>query len=567
MNESQSPDPRVLQECLRVLEGLVQQQQHMQQVQGVPGMGQHPAYAAQVAATSYARQMETWRDLNSMHQPMPASLPVYQGRGLRMPQVLRPVPSPAAAVPQRLSMLVERVMSDRRCMMSTALPKVAGDGIDMLVNSAQLLNSNEAAGVAMRQGTAPSEMQRIFANTSQAQYNHKVLNSDEDEGHYGDDVDKEAARLEHSRRKNREAQQRFRDKRKQMLIDMEKKYDEICEACDTMENSNDALRERNHFLSRDLVVRELMLMTLEHKPPAKDSLLAQVLTEKEMEELEKNSTQVNHMVSLGEPVSGSNRSSDQAEEVAPEKVPVEVQEMRKIAKSLDTPDTFQLYWREWQVELKHLLQVYLEDRDEAALQDIRTKFDKMVKVWTYNTRLYPSIFKIVTSKMTLQDNEKTGLWRELAVEIMKSTPEANVNQLYKFWKKYLSKMDLLKGYRERAVSSLAQLEQLYSNLSAETYSLHDFGRYHFETAALGYELNQIAEKTWRYSLRLCTAWALAIGEINIALCHAKTEPNMPNWILISRDMIDIAIKNGTILVDEENEEDYSGAKSMDLFFS
>eukprot|EP00890_Picochlorum_soloecismus_P000840 jgi/Picsp_1/1757/NSC_05229-R1_hypothetical protein CHLNCDRAFT_136809 [Chlorella variabilis] len=575
MNDLQSADPRVLQECLRVLEGLVQQQQ-VQQLQRVPAVAQHPAYAAQAA--NYAGQMEPGRNINNMGQPMHASLPVYQGRGLRMPQVIRPVPSPAAAVPQRINMLVERVISDRMRERSTILPKMAGNGIDMLVSSAQLLNSSEAADVVMGQGTTPAEMQRMRANASQAQYSHipsmpqentsqhKVLNSDEDEIHYDDDVDKEAARLEHSRRKNREAQQRFRDKRKQMLIDMEKEYDDICIVCDNMEISNDTLREHSDFLSRDLVVCELMLMSLERKPPAKDSILAQILTDKEVKEIEKNTTRVEQTGTPGEPVSGSHRSSDQAEEVTPEEVPDEVQEMRKIAKSLDSPDAFQLYWREWQVELKHLLQVHLEDGDESSLRDIRNKFDKMVKVWTYNTRLYPNIFKIVTSKMTLNDNEKTELWRELAVEIMKSTPEANVKQLYRFWKKYLSKMDLLKGYREKADLSLAQLEHSHSKVSPENYSFYNLGRYHIETAALAYEVNQIAEKTWRYSLRLCTAWALAIGEANIALCHAKTQPNMPNWIMISRDMIDIAVKNGTILVDDE-DEDFSEPKSMEDLFS
>lgn len=568
MNELQSADPRVLQECLRVLEGLVRQQQQ----QGVPDMvQQQPAYTAQAVATNYTRQVEALRDLNQLGQAIQASLPVYQGRGLGLPQVIRPVPSPAAAVPQRLHMLVERVMSDRRHLMRTVMPrKEAGNGIDMLVSSAQLLSSHEAM---MGQGASPAGMQPMLA--SQAQYNHmlennsfKDLNSDEDDMHYDDDMDKEAARLEHSRRKNREAQQRFRDKRKQMLVDMEKNYDEICIECDNMNIANDALRSRCHFLSRDLVVRELMLMTLEHKPPAKDSLLAQVLSENELKEIEKNSMRaVKHTSALGEPVSGSNKSSDQAEEVAPETVADEVQEMRRIAKSLDTPDTFLLYWREWQVELKHLLHVYLEDKDESSLQDIKTIFDKMVKIWTYNTRFYPNVFKIVTLKMTLKDDIRTELWQELAVEIMRSTPEANVNQLYKFWMKYLSKMDILRGYKEKAESALAQLEDSYAKLSPENYSLYKFGRYQIETAALAYELNQIAEKTWRYSLRLCTAWALAIGETNIALCHAKTEPNMPNWILITKSMIDIAVKNGTILVDEEEEEDFSGAKSMEDLLS
>jgi hypothetical protein len=169
--------------------------------------------------------------------------------------------------------------------------------------------------------------------------------------------------------------------------------------------------------------------------------------------------------------------------------------------------------------------------------------------------------------MTLKDDIRTELWQELAVEIMKSIPEANVNQLYKFWMKYLSKMDILRGYKEKAESALAQLEDSYARLSPENYSLYNFGRYQMETAALAYELNQIAEKTWRYSLRLCTAWALAIGETNIALCHAKTEPNMPNWILITKSMIDIAVKNGTILVDDDEEEDFSGAKSMEDLLS
>lgn len=441
--------------------------------------------------------------------------------------IYHPKPSIAADVPERLSRMLEHVYKARGLQMPGKAPK-------------EIVTDDR-------------ERQKAFVET---EMDPKQMQMDVDEGpeREEEDPDKIIDRMAKARRRNREAQQRFRNRRREKLSGMESDYQALCDTRTKIEEENIALEERAHYLSRIIIMREIILHSLTCDAPEKDSLLFKLMGGMNFEK-----------ASVAAPEFEGEKSKPEETSQQPTEPVEQVEEERpgpsssghdifEIARSLDEPESFFLYWREWQIEIKHALTEYEQFKSNEMKEELIRKFDNMVKIWAVNSRLYPNNFKVMMAEHSLPDEEGASRWKEVAKRVFETMPEEKVQLLNDYWERFISKMSDYNERRIEVAEKLARHQELIKESDPNNYCMQTMSNNHLMLGYLTGSLNYLSEKTWITNVRLSSGWNASIGEWNSCICNALAAPYPPNWVAICKEIAELG-KAGGILGDQQSLND------------
>ncbi len=454
---------------------------------------------------------------------------VHQNETDPEPTVYYPIPSKAEDVPERLSRMLEEVYRARGLPLPLSKP---GEAMAKRRRRTTDVTEHENMQIDMRWA----------AEKVVVQDGPEIMKvqDDSEKVKVQDDTDKIIDRIAKARVRNREAQQRFRNRRREKIVGMETDYTVLRDMCRRIEEDNLALEQKAHYLSRIIIMREIILHSLSCEPPEKDSMLYRILGETGFGRTGEST-----------PKNDGKESSSEEEEEGQREEPIEevmeerpgssgnLDEIYRIAHSLDDPESFFLYWREWQIEIKHSLAEYDQFKNNETREDVIRKFDKMVKIWAVNSRLYPNNFKVMVADHSMPEEQGSMRWRDIARRVFETMTEDKVQLLNEYWDKFMAKMSDYYSRRVDVAEKLANHQDSIKDHNPDKYCLKNMSNNHLLLGYLIGSLNYLSEKTWITNVRLSSGWTVAIGEWNSCICNALAAPYPPNWVAICKEIVDI----------------------------
>lgn len=443
------------------------------------------------------------------------------------PDVYYPIPSKAKDVPERLFSMLEDVYRAR----GLPFPPIVSEGaLAKRRRTSAALNTSILEQDNMRMGfQRPPDKVRVL-----------------------DNPDRMIDRIAKARIRNREAQQRFRNRRREKIVGMETDYTDLCEMCRKTEEDNIALEQRAHYLSRIIVMREIILHSLTGEPPEEGSMLRSILGDTEFGKASAYTPEEDGKKNGSE---GTDQTEEPIEEVMEERPGSSgSDEIYRIARSLDDPESFFLYWREWQIEIKHTLAEYEQFKNNETREEMIRKFDKMVKIWAVNSRLYPNNFKVMVAEHSISEEEGGMRWRDIARRVFETMSEDKVQLLNEYWEKFMAKMTDYYSRRVDVEQKLAHQQDLIKDHNPDNYCLKDMSNNHLLLGYLTGTLNYLSEKTWITNVRLSSGWNVAIGEWNSCICNALAAPYPPNWVAITKEIVEIGKSMNVIKKTDDMEK-------------
>jgi hypothetical protein len=309
------------------------------------------------------------------------------------------------------------------------------------------------------------------------------------------------SRVEHFRRKNREAQQRFRERKRANLQAALERWESMADELDKLESENLALQGRIGMLERVLFVRNTFVDALSRYP---------VVPEPAKSSVDKVDTQ-----------EGKSDPKDKDEE------------LYSVAVKLNTPELYTLYLCRWQAELKHLFLWAKEDgplslKDETWTTQIQDHFHKMTKIWSFNVELYGQNFPQVLLGLLPEAGSKEEPWEDVAKTLLDCLDVETITKLNTSWQSFLQKMTMMDEEWK------SQLEKL---LRASNYD---------QVAESTCRLEKCSNDRWKACVELGVDWLECLGDYNSALCNVESLPFVPDWLGITNFVIFLAKGRGLL---------------------
>lgn len=302
------------------------------------------------------------------------------------------------------------------------------------------------------------------------------------------------ARVEHFRRKNREAQQRFRERRKANMQAAMARWETLANEIDELESENFVLQGRIGMLEKVLIVRDAFV----------DALLPY---ERPKEEDDEKSVDESCGINIGKD-----------------------DELYSVAVKLNTPELYTLYLCRWQAELKHL---FLWAKEDGYTEDWKTQiqdhFRKMSKIWSFNVELYGQNFPKVLLGLLPEAGSKHEPWKDVAKTLFDCLDIEAVKNLNECWKTYTSKLTVLDEDWKRQLENLLEAVSRYDQVG--------------ESIA---RLEECNNNRWKASVELGGNWLECLGDYNSALCNVDSLPFVPDWISITKFVIFLALERGLL---------------------
>ena len=346
-----------------------------------------------------------------------------------------------------------------------------------------------------------------------------------------------------ARRKNREAQQRFRDRRRQMQHSMEAEFYRQWDAFDEMQETNLLLLERAHSMAVNVVIAESMLLACGGDPPDIHSLLARTMSREEFDTMlqqanasRKSFKLEKHAISGIEPLK---RAAVGFIERA-KKLPLypAMQDLFDTAFRLQDAESLFLYYREWQIEMKYLLQRLEKKSSPEVEAEILEKLNTMAKIWLINTRLYPENFKQVMHKYSVPDSKAGSKWVDIAHDIRAKVSDEQLEELRDFWTTYVKDVETINTTKETELIALHNIAAaLEKNADPDLYCMKDMSTSHLSLGALLHDMVCTQEALWTKAVQVSGKLSHAIGPMNVCLCHVLSSPHPPNWVAIANKLV------------------------------
>lgn len=313
------------------------------------------------------------------------------------------------------------------------------------------------------------------------------------------------SRVEHFRRKNREAQQRFRERKRANLQAALERWDSMADELDRLESENLALQGRIGMLERVLFVRNAFVDALSrYKKPA-------------------NSSVDKVTVDGQEGNSGHPSPKNKDEELD--------NELYSVAVKLNTPELYTLYLCRWQAELKHLFLWAKEDGPSSSKDwttQIQDHFHKMTKIWSFNVELYGQNFPQVLLGLLPEAGSREEPWEDVAKTLLDCLNVETITKLNTSWQSFLQKMTMID---EEWKTQRAKL------LGASNYD---------QVAESTCRLEKCSNDRWKACIELGVDWLECLGDYNSALCNVESLPFVPDWLGITNFVVLLAKGRGLL---------------------
>jgi hypothetical protein len=346
-----------------------------------------------------------------------------------------------------------------------------------------------------------------------------------------------------ARRKNREAQQRFRDRRRQMQHSMEAEFYRQWDAFDEMQETNFLLIERAHSMAVNVVIAESMLLACGGDPPDVHSLLARTMSREAFDSMLKQASVSRRPFKLEKSaISGIEplkRAALGYIERA-KKLPLypAMQDLFDTAFRLQDAESLFLYYREWQIEMKYLLQ-RIEKKFSPELEaQILEKLNNMAKLWLVNTRLYPENFKQLMHKYSVPDSKAGSKWVDIARDIRAKVSDEQLEKLGEFWTTYVMDVETINTTKDTELRELHTIaEALEKNADPDLYCMKSMSASHLSLGALLHDMICTQEALWTKAVQVAGKLSQVIGPMNVCLCHVLSSPHPPNWVAITSELV------------------------------
>ncbi len=336
------------------------------------------------------------------------------------------------------------------------------------------------------------------------------------------------------RKRNREAQKRFRDKQKRKKNDLESEYQALMDSADQLEEENIDLEQRMSLEIRTVAVSEAILLAFEGQTMQTNSILDVILPTREKHEIAKKVEDI--LPKLSSP-------SKDLKKVLSRDVSPELQKLYHKAFQMKTPDSLYLYYREWQIESKHLLSKSQSQKNPRSVELMVSRMNELYQVWTINLFLYPDNFTQVFADNYPPSEQAEKLWTFISEELYKCLKKEQLVLLQKEFNKYCDASDVYENDINEAWKELEKL-QVVSNEAPKTWR---------EVSAMNIKLvsqtqicNSLLKNYWDNAVEYANKWVEAVGLQNAFLCNTFASPHTVDWTAISKRLVDMAQNKGVL---------------------
>lgn len=411
-------------------------------------------------------------------------------------------------------------------------------------------------------------------------------------------------KLEQTRKRNREAQHRFRERQRAMAIEAQNKWESLADDIEALESENHVLEGRMELLGRLISVRDAFLLDL---VPSKNSIKnpgADLPVQQDQKAASQGDvcsdaapaivitaateprgaavmTQDHNRTSIGErslhPVNvphpkdfdmgiglnaeapkHSTGSEASIEQVRPTERPEYTHcEDRACALALDTPEKYASYYRQWQVDTRFELEYAKESgMTSVAVHHVEQMFQKMLRIWSFNVEVYEENFRWMVQRMLPPDGEQLMRWRKIAEIVLKRLEMKSLVELRKRFKEYVLEMEEIDRQRHRWAGGIRTILSASAHKPASWASAAEK---HIDVGECAANLECLSKRELNAVKQLALTWATTLGDFNAAVCNMEAEPYIPNWVAISSQIVEMALERGLL----KNYDDSNDRESTD----
>ena len=349
---------------------------------------------------------------------------------------------------------------------------------------------------------------------------------------YGDDEDIK-------RKRNREAQKRFRDRQKRKKNDLESEFLGLCHAADQLEEANIALEQRLYLEMKTVAVSEVILLAFEGQVIESNSILNFVLSEEEKKrcmgdgkEVENGTAELQRL-----PSAPKELESFVSHDISPE-----LKRIYQKAYQIKNPDSLYLYYREWQIESQHLHS--RSEKDNTSEELMVSRMNELYQVWMINLLLYPDNFARVFADNYPPPDQADKLWMFISGELYKSMEKKQILNLQKEFKKYKIVADRVEKEVDEAWK---KLEELGKAFDGAVTTMRGASAIHLRMVSQAQTCESLAKQSWNNAVDFAPKWVACIGNRNAFLCNTFASPYTVDWITMSKMLLDMAKSDGVVV--------------------
>ena len=349
-------------------------------------------------------------------------------------------------------------------------------------------------------------------------------------GEWGDDE-------ELKRKRNREAQKRFRDRQKRLKNDLESEYTVLCDIADQLEEANIGLEHKLYLEMKTVAVSEIILLAFKHQALETNSILNFVLTENQKESVAKKGKESQDAV-------GPDCQSppEELDTVSVVDMSPELQQIYQKAYQIKEPSSLYMYYREWQIESKHLHSRSENQKGSAGSEEIMvSRMNDLYKVWMINLLLYPDNFDRVFADNAAPAEQAEGLWSFISDKLYEGMEEAQIQSLHKEFSTYSKDFDNCDHEIKKAWEKLAEIEDTFNTAPK---SMREASAIHLKLCAQSRICDTLVRKSWNNAIDFASRFMESIGHRNAFMCNTLASPYPVDWISITERVIEKAQSNG-----------------------
>lgn len=190
---------------------------------------------------------------------------------------------------------------------------------------------------------------------------------------------------------------------------------------------------------------------------------------------------------------------------------------------------------------------------DEAWQEVEQTFNNTFKILRYHCIDDSIMFRRAMATTLANSNNASNIEEErrktkqCAVVLLRSErTRRKVKELRRAWTIYGKQCDLL---TERLVAAQRELSEEISFINSHGRTQpnrHDAAASALRCAQVAHEMQSIADEYWDACYKVSVAWYVALGTLGMAKANCVVAPFMPNWLGITRALIEEAVNQGLV---------------------
>lgn len=338
------------------------------------------------------------------------------------------------------------------------------------------------------------------------------------------------------KKRNREAQKRFRDRQKRKKIDLESEFNTLNDTADQIEEENIKLEQRLSLVMRTVAVSEAILLAFEGQIIRSNSILDVILPNRERTEPARNGEEVDNM--LPKPSPSKHLEKRISRDISPDLLKI-----YQKASEMKSPDSLYLYYREWQIESKHLHSRSKNQKDLVSEELMINRMNELYQVWSINLWLYPDNFTRVFADNYPPSEKAEKLWDFLSEELCKCLKTEQLEKLQKGYHDYCASSNTYEKDINEAWNKLRKIK-LASDEAVKT--LRRASAMNLTVVSQAQICDSLVKSRWNNAVDFANKWVESVGPRNAFLCNTFASPHTVDWIAISKRLLDMAQNQGVL---------------------